>query len=66
LLKAVAAVGAVVVGRDHATDADQVADLEFLDAAPDLRHPPDDLVAGDARVNGRHHSVPLVAGRVQV
>ena len=66
LLEAVAAVGAVVVGRDHAADADEVADLELVDAAADLRHPPDDLVARDARVDGRHHVVPLVAGRVQV
>ncbi len=41
--------------------ADEVAGLELGDRRADRGHAADDLVAGHARVDGRHHVVPLVA-----
>ena len=46
LLVAVAAVGALAAGVDHAADADAVADLVAGDVGADLGDDADDLVAG--------------------
>jgi hypothetical protein len=60
------AVRAGMVGIDQATDAYQVARLEFADRRSHLGHFADDLVSRDDRVDGRHDTAPLVADRVEV
>src|SRR5439155_12842120 len=66
LLKSTLAVWARVVGAHHATDTNDVADLEACNARTELADAPDDFVPGHARVNRGHYFVPLVSGLVQV
>ncbi len=66
LLQAGLAFGAGAVGVDHAADGGEIAGLEFLNCGADLGDAADDLVPGNAGIDGGHHVVPLVAGLVQV
>ena len=66
LLEALFALGAGAVGVDHAADRGEVADFEFRYRRADFGDAADDLVAGDARVDGGHHTAPLVAGLMKV
>ena len=61
LLEAGLALGAGAVGVDHAADRGEVAGLELGDGGADLGDAADDLVAGDAGVDGGHDAAPLVA-----
>jgi hypothetical protein len=58
--------GAGAARVDHAAHRRQVAFLEPPDGATRLHHPPDDLVARNAGVDGRHGALPLVPNLVQV
>ena len=66
LLEAGLALGAGAVGVDHAADRGEVARLELGDGGADLGDAADDLVAGNAGIDGGHHAAPLVAGLVEV
>ena len=66
LLEAGLALGAGAVGIDHAADRGEVAGLELRDCGADLGDAADDLVAGNARVDRRHHAAPLVADLVEI
>ena len=66
LLEAGLALGAGAVGVDHAADCGEVAGLEFGYRGADLGDAADDLVAGDAGVDGGHHAAPLIAGLVEI
>src|SRR5271165_3871204 len=66
LLEPRLALGAGSVRIDHAADRGKIARLEFRDRRTHLGHSPDDLVAGNARVDGRHHITPFVAGLVEI
>ena len=66
LLEAGLAVGAGAVRVDQAADRGEVAGLVLGDRRADLGDPPDDLVAGDDRVDRGHELAPLVADRVEV
>ncbi len=63
LLLAVPAGRAGAAAVDHAADADRLADRKARHLAPDGRDAADDLVTGDARIDG---SAPLGARGVQV
>ncbi len=60
------ALGAGAVGIHHAADGGEVADFEFRYRGADFGDAADDLMAGDARIDGRHDAAPLVAGLVEV
>src|SRR6266496_6246794 len=66
LLEARLALGAGAVGIDQAADAGEIARPELRDRGADLRDTSDDLVAGDAWVDGGHHAAPLVPRRVEI
>ncbi len=66
LLEARLALGAGAVGVDHAADRGEVAGLELGDGGADLGDAADDLVAGNAGIDGGHHAAPLVAGLVEI
>ena len=66
LLEALFALGAGAVGVDHATDGGEVADLEFGYGGADFGDAADDLVAGDAGIDGGHHTAKLVADLMEV
>ena len=63
LLVAVAAVGALAAGVDHAADADAVADPVAGDVGADLGDDADDLVAGD---DGEGLRAPVAVDGVDV
>ena len=56
LLEAGLALGAGAVRVDHAADGGEVAGLELGDGGADLGDAADDLMAGDAGVDGGHHA----------
>ena len=66
LLESGLALGAGAVGVDHAADRGEVAGLEFGHGGADLGDAADDLMAGNAGVDGGHHAAPLVAGLVEI
>ena len=66
LFKACLAFRACAVGIHEAANGGQVAGLELLDAGADLGDAADDLMAGDAGIDGGHHAAPLVAGLVEI
>ena len=66
LLVARAAMGTRQIGINEAADTGQVARFEFGDGGTDLGYASDDLVAGNARINGLHEAAPLVARVVEV
>ena len=66
LLEAGLALGACAVGVDEAANGGEVADLELRHGGADAGDAADDLVAGDAGVDGGHHFLPLVARLVEV
>ena len=66
LLEAGLALGAGAVGVDQAADRGQVAGLEFGYGGADLGDAADDLMAGNAGVDGGHDAAPLIAGLVEV
>ena len=66
LLEAGLALGAGAVGVDQAADRGEVAGLELGDRGADLGDAADDLMAGNAGVDGGHHAAPLVAGLVEI
>ncbi len=66
LLEAGSALGAGAVGVDEAAHRGEVAARESGDGGADLRDAADDLVAGDAGVDGGHHAAPLVPDRVEI
>ena len=66
LLKARLALGTGAVGIDHAADGREVAGLEVRHGGADLGDAADDLMAGDARVDRRHHVAPLIADLVEI
>ncbi len=66
LLKACLALGAGAVGVDHAADGGEVAGLELGDGGANLGDAADDLVAGDAGVDGGHYAAPLVPDLVEI
>ena len=66
LLQALLALGAGAVGVDHAADGGEVAGLEFGYGGADFGDAADDLVAGNAGVDGGHHAAPLIARLVKV
>ena len=55
-----------VIGIDEASDANEVADFELGDLRAHLGDATNDFMAGHAGINGRHHSVPFIAGLMQV
>lgn len=63
LLLAVMAGGAVAAAVDHAADADQITDLVFGHGIADRSHAPDNLMAGNARIQ---RALPLAARGVEV
>ena len=66
LLEARLALGACAVGVHHAADCGEVARLELGDRGANLGDTADDLVAGDAGINGGHHAAPLIANLVEI
>ena len=66
LLQAGLALGTGAVGIDHAADRGEVAGLELGDRGADLGDTADDLMAGDARIDGRHDLAPLIADLVEI
>jgi hypothetical protein len=66
LLETSLALEAGAVGIDHAADGGEVAGLEGGDCGADLGDTADDLMAGDARVHGRHYTAPLITDLVQI
>ncbi len=50
----------------HASDRGEVTGLELGDRRASLGDAADDLVARDARVDGRHHAAPLVANLMEI
>ena len=66
LLEALFALGAGAVGVDHAADCGEVADFELCYGGANLCDAADDLVTGDAGVDGGHHTAPLVASLMQI
>ncbi len=66
LLEPSLALGTGAIGVHDAAHGSKVAGLELGHARTDLSHPPDDFMAGNARINGRHQSAPLIAGLVEV
>jgi hypothetical protein len=57
LLKASLALGAAAIRIDHAADRSEVAGLELTDCRPDPGHTTNDLMSGDAWIDG---ATPLV------
>ena len=66
LLESGLALGAGAVGVHQAADRGQVAGLEFGHGGADLCDAADDLMAGNAGVDGGHHAAPLIAGLVEI
>jgi hypothetical protein len=66
LLEAGLALGAGAIRVDQAAHRGDVARIEPGDRGADLRDAADDLVAGDAGVDGGHHAAPLVPDRVEI
>ena len=66
LLQAGLALGAGVVRIDQAADRGEVARLVLGNGRADLGDAPDDLVAGDDRVDRGHDAAPLVADRMEI
>ena len=66
LLKAGLALGAGAVRVDHAADRGEVAGLELGDCGADPGDTADDLMAGDAGVDGGHEAAPLVTDMVEI
>ncbi len=66
LLKTGPAIGAGAVGINQAADGGKVAGLELGDCGADLGDTADDLVAGNAWVDGGHDAAPLVTDLVEV
>lgn len=66
LLVASAAVRAGAVGIDYATDGGDVSFFELVDGAADADDAADDLVAGDAGVDGRRDAFPFVVDLMEV
>ena len=66
LLKAGLALGAGAVRVDHAAHRGEVAGLELGDGGADLGDAADDLMAGDAGVDGGHMAAPLVTDSVEI
>ena len=66
LLQARLALGAGAVGVHQAADGGQVAGFELGDRGADFGDAADDLMAGNAGVDGGHHAAPLVAGLVEI
>ena len=66
LLESGLALGAGAVGVDQAADCGEVAGLELRHGGADLGDAADDLMAGDAGVDGGHDFPPLVAGLVEI
>jgi hypothetical protein len=56
---------AVAVGVNQAADCSKVAGLEVGDCGADVSDTADDLVSGNAWIDGRHHT-PLVTDLVEV
>ncbi len=63
LFEAVLATFAGAAGIHHATDGGDIAFLEFFNMRAGLHDPPDDFVAGHARISG---AAPFIAGGVQI
>src|SRR5450756_2342557 len=63
LFEVVLAVFTSAAGIHHATDAGDVAFLEFLDVRADFHDASDDFVTGHARVGG---ALPFIAGDMHV
>ncbi len=66
LFKAGLALGAGAIGIDHAADRGKVARLEFGDGGADVGDAADNLMAGNARVDGGHDVAPLIADLVEI
>src|SRR5665213_1652752 len=66
LLEAGPALGAGAIGIDHAADGGEVARPEPGYCGTHSRDAPDDLMAGDARVDGRHDAAPFVTDLMEV
>ena len=66
ILKPSLAPGAGAVGVDQAADCGEVARLVLGNGRADLGDTPDDLMAGDNRVDSGHELAPLVADRMEI
>jgi hypothetical protein len=66
LLETLLAIRTGAVGVDQAAYGGEVTCFEFCHRRPNLGHPADNLVAGNARIDGGHHTAPLIADLVQV
>ena len=66
LLEAGLALGAGAVGVDEAADSGEVTGFEFGYGGADLGDAPDDLMAGNAGIDGGHDTAPLIASLVKI
>ena len=66
LLKACLALRTGPVRVHHASHSGQIPGLELRHRRADLRHPTHNLMAGHARIDSRHHVVPLIPRLMQV
>ena len=66
LLEALLALWAGAVRVDHAAHGGEIAHLEFGYCGADFGDAADDLMAGDAGVDGRHNAAPLIADLMEI